>query len=114
MDHPELFRCSKGKIANGTVHPPGENSTQDCKDLIAGSPVELRLEGVVDGEGVRALDLLGLGALDEDSLTGLADGERLQRPRQLSVGDGGLLLDLVVRVRVTTVEQQQHAHLVPE
>ena len=77
------------------------------------SPVELRLECVVDAEGVAALYVLGLGALDEDPLTRLADGERLQRPRQLPVRDGGLLLDLVVRVRVAAVEQQQHAHLVP-
>ena len=75
--------------------------------------MELRLECVVDAEGVAALYVLGLGALDEDPLTRLADGERLQRPRQLPVGDGGLLLDLVVRVRVAAVEQQQHAHLVP-
>ena len=78
------------------------------------SPVELRLEGVVDAERVRPLDLLRLGALDEDPLTGLADGQRLQRPSQLAVGDGGLVLDLVVRVGVSAVEEQQHAHLVPE
>ena len=75
--------------------------------------MELRLEGVVDGEGVAALDLLGLGTLDEDPLAGLADGERLQRARQLPVRDGRLLLDLVVRVGVATVEQKQNAHLVP-
>ena len=76
--------------------------------------MELRLEGVVDAERVRPLDLLRLGVLDEDPLAGLADGQRLQRPRQLPVGDGGLLLDLVVRVGVSAVEEQQHAHLVPE
>ena len=32
------------------------------------SPMELRLEGVVDAEGVAPLDLLRLGVLDEDTL----------------------------------------------
>ena len=39
--------------------------------------MEGRGEGLVDGEGVARLDLLGLGRLHQDPLAGLAHGQWL-------------------------------------
>ena len=75
-------------------------------------PVEGGGEGLVDLETVTRLDLLGLGSLHQDSLTGLPHGEWLEGPGQLSVRDHRLVPHLLVGDSVPGVEHQQQHHLV--
>lgn len=63
-----------------------------CLDLDA---VKFGGKLVIDCKHVAILDLLGLGLLGENSLSGLPTSQRLQRSHQLPLWDVCLLLDLL-------------------
>lgn len=63
-----------------------------CLDL---DTVQFGGKLVIDCKHVAILNLLGLGLLGENSLSGLPTGQRLQRSHQLPLWDVRLLLDLL-------------------
>lgn len=73
--------------------------------------VKLREESIVDDELVRRLDFLRLRCSQQQALLQFSHRQRLERADQILLGYVGLLLDLLIRHPITSVEQHQDAHL---
>ena len=63
-------------------------------------------------ESVTRLNLLCLGILDQNSLAGLSNCQRLQGSGQFSVWNRSLVFDLLVRHGLSHVEEKKQTHLI--
>lgn len=73
--------------------------TPTCLDL---DTVQFGGKLVIDCKRVAILNLLGLGLLGEDSLSGFPTCQRLQRSHQLPLWDVRLLLDFLQAGRLSS------------